>query len=86
MSISKKKILFSLESNNGHDIGYINLKEERHKGDSKRQITIDGMSDDAKELPDLGYELVLDIDENNKLIGIEIFGNLAHLFDINNSL
>lgn len=77
-----KRIIISLDFSHdpsGTDASYINVKDPRkHKIEemqAHKSITLNAL-DKSVDLSDLPCDVVLDFDKNDKLIGIEIIGNV----------
>lgn len=64
--MEKKNVTMAIDNENG--IKYISLGN----GEVKKTISIS--DDGVKFLGDLGADIVLDLDENNNLVGIELMG------------
>lgn len=74
MTEQEKKIILTF--NDKGDTAYIHLKEslmDMKIGESKKQVVYDGF--DSEEAKNFKVELILDVNENGKIIGIEILTN-----------
>lgn len=79
LSICKKRIFFTYQQGSSprYDASYIYLKENKNhleQGESVKQIVIDITTLPGGE--DIKGDLVLDINANNRICGIEILGDV----------
>ncbi|MBU1036599.1 DUF2283 domain-containing protein [Patescibacteria group bacterium] len=82
--MTEKNIILSYEDDKeGNSYSYVYFKKDlkdNKEGQSKRQVVYDGF--DSEEAKNEKLELIVDFDENNKIVGIEIISNRDIIPDV----